>query len=133
MILDKNLVFSEAQAVTGTADSTNVIDLGNAGDDLSKLNLFVRTKAAFNTLTNITVSLKTSADDSTYVTLYASTAIPLSALTANTTQLQVRLPRTGVLRYLKLVYTVAGTSATLGTIDAYITPEITSTFSTAAA
>lgn len=133
MILDKNLVFSEAQAVTGTADSTNVIDLGNAGDDLSKLNLFVRTKAAFNTLTNITVSLKTSADDSTYVTLYASTAIPLSALTANTTQLQVRLPRTGVLRYVKLVYTVAGTSATLGTIDAYITPEITSTFSTAAA
>ena len=133
MILDKNLAFSEAQAVTGTADSTNVIDLSNAGDDLSKVNLFVRTKAAFNTLTSITVSLKTSADDSTYVTLYSSAAILLAALTANTTQLQVRLPRTGVLRYLKLVYTVAGTSATLGTIDAYITPEITSTYSTAAA
>jgi hypothetical protein len=76
MILSNQDIFSDAQAITATAASTNILDLGKAGTpfgapsaliaDVAKggvdIPLDVRVIAAFATLTSLTVSVETAAD-----------------------------------------------------------------------
>lgn len=117
-ILDNELTFSNAQAVTATAVSTNVVDLG-VDRDIGigePVYLAVQVGAAFAGLTSLTVELQTSADNSTWSTLYNSGAIPLADLTAGAQPVRVVVPsRTE--RYLRVNYTVAGTG-TAGTVTA---------------
>ena len=64
MIRDKLLMFPQNQALTATADSDNILDVGQHGDDIQReLTLFVQfrgtgTSAGASTLT---IALKTSA------------------------------------------------------------------------
>lgn len=135
MIFSAQEIFSDDQAVTATAVSTNVIDLGVRGTpfgavaalngDVGKGNeipLLVQVTAAFATLTSLTVTLETSAnaDLSASTVLYSSGAIAAADLVAGKLLAPRVLPDGAVGRYLGLRYTVAGDPATAGTITAGI-------------
>lgn len=121
MILDKLLMFSEKQAVTATAASTDVIDLGpidgtvrdiGVGEPLEWFVTTDTTATAAGAAT-VNVSLQTSADNSTWVTLASSGDLALSALTAGKRIVSQKVPQ-GVLRYLRLNYTVGTGPLTAG-------------------
>lgn len=122
MFLDKLTLFSEDQAVTATAASTNYIDFG--GDfDVGKgepLELIVIVTEAFDNLTNLAIAVQT--DDNTSfssaTTLHTETIV-LANLTAGA-ELSIRFwPRANE-RYGRLNYTVTGTTPTAGKITAGI-------------
>lgn len=67
MILDKELMFSEAQALTTTGYSTNVVQLGRGvpgGLTLLALHVIVRSESG--TSPTLTAELETSEDNVTY-------------------------------------------------------------------
>lgn len=117
-ILDNELTFSNAQAVTATAVSTNVVDLGVDRDiGVGEPVYFaVQVGTGFTGLTSLTVTLQTSADNSTWSTLYQSAAIPVASLTEGAQPVRVVVP-SSTKRYLRVNYTVAGTG-TAGTVTA---------------
>jgi hypothetical protein len=134
MIFDRTTTFSDAQAITatGAVTSTDTIDLGATGTpfgatlpilrDIGKAGMtpcnFSVTEA-FNNLTSITVSLQT--DDNTGftspATIATGAAVPLAQLVAG---YQFAFPAElyeGINeRYVRAVYTVAGTAPTTGRI-----------------
>lgn len=144
MMLDLQSTFSgtvaadgtrTAQAITATAISTNVIDTRNAATPTlvdeglvgCDLWLVVQTIAAFNTLTSLTITLESdsTANLATSATVHFSTgAILLAALTANTELVRVKLPSANYERYLGVRYTVGGTNPTLGSVLAFLTPDV---------
>lgn len=137
MILDTQTRFSDAQAVTATAISENVLDLRNAatpatvdegivGDDLW---LVIKTTEAFTAAgaATLTVSLESdsTADLATSATVhYSTSAIALANLGANTVIARVKLPSGNYERYLGVRYTVATGPMTAGSVEAFLTPNI---------
>lgn len=125
MILDKTLMFSELQALTTTAPSTNIVDLGSVrdigqGEELW-LTVRVGTAAASTGSSTVTIALQTDTASGfgTAVTLAQTAAIAKASLTANTEVWKIPLPE-GVQRYLRLNYTVATADLTAGTFDAFL-------------
>jgi hypothetical protein len=87
MIIDKSLQVSDAQAVTASAASTDVIDTGVAnrsiGTDTSlALSITVDESATASGAATVTFSLQDSADNSTFADVQASAAIGKADLTA---------------------------------------------------
>ena len=138
-ILNKNLTFSENQAITATAISENVIewnDLGivpgeaAAGDRNlgagSYVPILIQVVEDFATLTSLTITVETSAAAGlTTPTVIATTpAIPVASLLAGyrIPSPQV-LPDATLLKYLGLRFTVAGSNATAGKITAALGTE----------
>lgn len=136
MILNQNEIFSNKQAITATALSTNVIDLGLAGtpygaaapvkQDIGKgtpIPILVTVTEAFATLTSLTITLECSAAAgmTSPEVLFTSPAIPLAELVVGEKITLQFIPIKANLRYLGLRYTVAGSSATAGKIMAAIT------------
>lgn len=132
MILSKESLFSDGQAVTATALSTNVMDLGAAGTphgasaplnhDVGKgtpVPLLVQVTEDFNTLTSLTIAIETGAA-ATLGTVVASFSVPLADLKAGYRIPYEILPK-GLGRYLGLRYTVVGTAPTTGKITAGLT------------
>lgn len=134
MLLDSQLVFSDAQAVTSTAISTNVVDLNQvvgpnaiqdigAGEDLY---LIVSVPVAI-TDTGSDATLAVTLETDTAVGLGSSTVV-LSTGTlafaayspAGTVILAIRLPAFDYKRYLGIRYTVASGPFTAGAIDAFL-------------
>jgi hypothetical protein len=139
MILDKNLILSELQAVTATAISANVIDLGingivpyeaaaaamnlGAGNEIPFL---LMVNEDFAALTSLTVTIETSAAAAltSPTVLYTSGAIPLATLKAGY-KLPIRwMPDAPLLRYLGVRYTVTGTTASAGKVTAVVATEV---------
>lgn len=126
MILDSLLQLSNAQSLTATAVSTNVIDLGSDRDvGVGEPMAAVVTigVAADYTSTNETYqfTLQTATDEafSSPVTVVSSAAINGDELPAGA---KVVLPiGHSNLRYLRVSYTLAGTTPT-ATVDAFISP-----------
>jgi len=133
MIFDKQNLFSDAQAVTSTAVSTNVIDFGPVDTpqhavgaihrDLGKGNkakLRVQVVTTFNTLTSIAPVLQGSVDEafSSPVAVKTLATVALADLVAGYVWNEDDLPRGSIYRYMRLNYVVAGTPATLGNITA---------------
>ena len=121
MILDKETMMSEDQAVTATAASTNVIDLGLGDIGLSQDQapyLYVKVGTAFNNLTSLTIALQTATDAAftTPITVL-SNVVALAALTLNSEQIRAQVPA-GCKRYVRMYYTVTGTAPTTGKITA---------------
>jgi hypothetical protein len=132
MIFDKTLLFSDAQAITATAVSTNVVDLlatgrayGHAANivkDVGKGNaipLHIQVVEAFNTLTSLTVTVQCDDNEafSSAKNVVAQT-IPLAELVAGKTASILVVPPGVDERYLRLNYTVTGTNPTTGKITA---------------
>ena len=133
MIFSAQQLFSDDQAITGSADSTNVIDLGVAGTpygaaaplkrDIGKGNkipVLVQVTEAFNTLTSLTISISTGATTALGTTVI-SQVIPLADLIVGKQISLDVLPNDITERYLGIEYAVTGTDPTLGKVTAGIT------------
>lgn len=128
-------MLSEAQAITATAVSTNVIDLGVPGtvygssaaqfNDKGKgtpIPLLVQVSEAFNNCTSITVTVENSASASmTSPTVLATEVILLADLVVGKKTFLNFLPQGVTKRYLGVRYTLTGTAPTLGKFWAGIT------------
>jgi hypothetical protein len=134
MILDQQNMFSDAQAITASANSSNVIDTLPGGQntksgigDGQDISLFAQVGTAFATLTSLTVQL-VSADDSglstNAIVHYDSGAIPVASLTANTRIVGLDVPFGKYRRYVGLKYVVTGTNASAGTITAGLVEDL---------
>lgn len=135
MIFSKNQLFSDDQAITATALSTNVIDLGAKGTPhgaAAALNgdvgignpipIDIRVTEDFATLTSLTVTVEVSAnsDMSSSTVLFSSGAIAAAALVEGYRVKCTVVPEGANKRYLGIRYTVGGSNATAGKIHAGI-------------
>lgn len=135
-ILSKQDEFSDGQAITATAASTNIIDLGATGTpagssvalvrDIGKggmLPMEVLVTEAFNNLTSLEVQLEVD-DNSSFSSakLVASTgAIALAKLVKGyRLPFPAEVPEGTDERYFRLRYVVVGTAPTTGKISAGI-------------
>lgn len=119
MILDQNLLFDTAHALTATAASTNVVDLVNARDmgrgdangSTPKLMVLVTTAFSSTNSGTLTVQFQGSTDNSTFTTYAESRAYTAGELTAGNRLFDVDVPRpsggAALPRYLRLNYVVA--------------------------
>lgn len=138
MILNTNELFSENQAVTATAISTNVITFPANGTVVAEaaaiarnlgagneIPLLIQVTETFATATSITFSLESSAAAGlTSATVHwTSGAVPIATLIAGY-KLPIRiLPDGTMLQYLGMRYTVGGSNATAGKVTAALGTE----------
>jgi len=134
MYVDNTLVFSEAQAETTVAAhaSTNVVDTKLAGDMLAKplfLDISVDTTCTSAGAATLTTILETSDDEAfgTSNTLLSTGAVAVATLVKGYRIIQARVPA-GVLRYLRVKYTIADAALTAGKFNAILTTGIDRTF-----
>lgn len=129
MIFDQQSLLSDAQAITATAASTNILDLGpiKAGivRDIGKgaqIPLLVQVVEAFNNLTSLAIALQVD-DNSGFssATTVWTTTVVLADLKAGKVVIPEYIPRGTNEQYLRLNYTVTGTAPTTGKITAGVT------------
>lgn len=125
MMYDRLNTFGSDQAVTTTAASTDIVDLGAArdmgnGEPLELVVLVTQSVTAAGAAT-VTFALETddNAGFSSPVVLANSGAIGKAALTAGTEVLRVKVPLDAE-RYLRTNYTVATGPLTAGTFTAFL-------------
>lgn len=129
MIFDQQTLLSDAQAITATAASTHVLDLGPVKSGLvrdigkgKQIPLLVQVVEAFNNLTSLTVALQVDdADTFPSAKTVWSTVVLLADLKAGKVVIPEYIPRGTDERYLRLNYTVTGTAPTTGKITAGVT------------
>jgi Bbp16 len=123
--LDALNLFSDDQAVTDTANSTNVVDQGDGFFDGSQRIIGIFITETFTVLTNLTISLHSDsvAAMSTNAAVFTLPAITLaSGGLAAGKYYEIPIPVQAD-RYLRLTYTVGGTTAGAGKITAGIIHE----------
>jgi hypothetical protein len=125
-LVDARLECSDAQALTASADSTNVIDLTGTA-------LQVGAGQPLYMHFNVTVAADFTTGDETYTfgvatgaatslgTVLASRTIVAGTLVAGYS-FSIAVPNTGMLRYIGAEYVLAGTSPTI-TVDAYLSDQ----------
>lgn len=132
MIVDNSEIFSDSQAITATADSTNTIDLGapgtpygapvaveqDIGKGLQRIPLAVNVTQGFNNLTSLTIALQVSPDNSTFKVVSQRTYLAAEIAAVGQLDFPAHFPNGTNARYAKLTYTVAGTAPTTGKIFA---------------
>ncbi|MCK4518435.1 hypothetical protein KAT92_06665 [Candidatus Babeliales bacterium] len=135
MIFSAQQIFSDDQAITATAISANVIDLGTPGtpygaaaalnDDVGKgasVPILVQVTEDFATLTSLTITVEVSAAAGlTSPVALATETIAVADLVEGKQMFMQVLPNGADLRYLGVRYTVTGTNASAGKITAGIT------------
>jgi len=137
MIMDQQSLFSDAQAVTVTANSNNVIDTLPSGGPNTKsglgdgqdIALFAQVGTAFAAAGAATMQIAlVSADSADLATNpivhYQTPALALADLAAKARPVQVDLPRGKYRRYVGLQYTVATGPMTAGTITAGLVEDL---------
>lgn len=117
MLLDAQNLFSNNQAITtGTIISTNTVKFGK--NDVSFVPVIIQVTADFSDLTSLAVAVQTASDEAfTVPVTLASSSLALAALKAGTKFPISYLPK-GNLGYIRLAYTVTGTTETTGKITA---------------
>jgi hypothetical protein len=135
MLLDSQALFSDAQAVTVTANSSNVVDAGPQVGLIGQVgltNVFARIGTAFAGGTSLAIAVVTADDvalTTNVQTHFATGPIPVANLTARSLVLATKLSPQKLRRYMGLVYTVVGTM-TAGTITAGIVEDFGSQLTT---
>lgn len=130
MILDSQLLFSDGQAVTTSAGSTNVVDLVDPRDigPGMPLKLLAVVGTAFTTdstnASTLTIEVQGSTNSTTsnFTTIARSAALGVASLGAQSKLFPIDWPAlpSGVAlpRYIRLLYTVATAAFAGGTITA---------------
>lgn len=142
MIIDNNLLFSDSQAITASAASTNQIDTaplftGNTGRRLGigrPIYVFVCVEVAFTDAGNdstLAIAIRTDDNSSMSTPTTIATLTTLAALTPSGTVFFAPLPIFAYERYLDLNYTVANGNLTTGTISAGLTLNVDQFYATA--
>ena len=129
-MLDDSLKFSENQAITATANSTNTIDLGLNREVAfgTPVPLYIIIKEDFNNLTSLKFAITTSASsDMSNAVELASTTVALANLKKGNTVPLAFMP-TGNKGFVRLTYTVTGTAPTTGKVSAYLTDAVTQSY-----
>lgn len=124
MYLDKYLLLSDAQAITGSSNSENTIDTLAAGSAVEAnpiLHLLVDTAFDGTAGSSVQFILQTSSDNSTWVNLDSITK-SIADLTAGAV-INMQLPPTGLLRYIRAYYTVTGT-VSAGAVTAFLAKDV---------
>ena len=129
MLIDKQLVFSDDQAITASAASTNVIDLGEARDigNGEELFLYIQVTETLDDVgdnSTITPKLETY-DNEAFGS--ATTLRTYEAITANKaagSEYFYRLEPASYERYIRLYYTVANGDLSAGKLTATIVKDI---------
>lgn len=134
MIFDRTLLFSNAQAITASAASTDVVDLGATGTvygaaaalarDVGKgqgIPIDIQVVEAFNNLTSLTIAVECD-DNSSFSSakVVMSTTIALAGLTVGRVASIVAVPPGINERYMRINYTVTGTAPSTGKVTAGI-------------
>jgi hypothetical protein len=132
MILSAQQLFSDDQAITASADSTNVIDLGVAGtpygaaaalnQDIgkgAKIPLLVQVTEAFDNLTTLEIKVSTGTTTALGTTVLSQTIALADLVVGKQTSFDV-LPNDITERYLGIEYVVVGTAPTVGKVTAGI-------------
>lgn len=123
MQLDNESLFSDKQAITATAASTNVLHtaLGKLKEIAfgTPVPLLIQVEEAFATCTSVKVAVQTATDEAftNPVTLAETAAIPVASLVAGY-RFPINFMPKGNKGYTRLYYTVAGSNATAGKITA---------------
>ncbi len=122
MLIDKTVMFSDAQALRATGASTNTVDLsaaGNAGP--GRLVLIAHADTAFAGATQVVCALQTSdkGDFSAGVVTLASVTLGATELADTEKNLFALGIPAGMKRYLRMYYTVTGT-VTAGAISCFV-------------
>lgn len=133
MIFSAQQLFSDDQAITASADSTNVIDLGAPGtpygavapltQDIgkgAKIPISVQITEAFNNLTDLTISISTGATTALGTKVVSQTIALADLVVGKQISFDV-LPNDIKERYLGIEYVVNGTAPTAGRVNAGIT------------
>lgn len=122
MIMDKELIFSENEAVRKSGES-NVLDFKEGGDAVGQ-ELTIRTviNKTFAGLTSLQIKVQTSPDNSDWKDVIMTPAIPAAELTAGKEVLCIRTPK-GLNRYARLAYVVSGTG-TAGELTSFMSKEL---------
>lgn len=127
MIFDQQTLLSDNQAVTASAASTNVIDLGPIATgvvrDIGKgkpIPLRIQVTEAFATATSVAFALQVDDNEafSSPKTVWSTGAIAVADLVAGKVIVPEFIPRGTDERYMRLYYTVAGSNASAGKITA---------------
>lgn len=140
MYLDKQAEFSDAQAVTASAISTNVVDLfagtasgavnntlrdiGTGEDVYLVVSVDVAATAAGAATVTVTLESDSTADLATSATVHASSkAFALAEMTAGARLMAIKLPAGSYERYLGVRFTVATGPLTAGAFSAFLTTD----------
>lgn len=140
MYVDKQAEFSDSQAVTATAISTNVMDLISNSSGKNPLRdigtgqdvyLVVQTAvAATDTSSDATLAVTLESDstvglETSPTTHFSTGALAFAAFSpAGTVLAAVKLPAGNYERYLGVRYTVASGPLTAGQFDAFLTTDV---------
>lgn len=122
MLFDEQNLFSNDQAITADAASTNIIDTGAAKDVAigCPVEVNVQVTEAFDNLTNLIISVQTdTVENFASPTTLASQTILLADLVAGA-KLSLRYLPAGCQQYIRLYYDVTGTNPAAGKIHAGI-------------
>ncbi len=123
MLIDSTLVLSDQQKITSSAASEHIIDQTAAADAHHRLVVVAQTDEDFAGLSNLKISLQTSAAESfSQPTELLAASFALADLKSGKALFKMVLPA-GALRYIRGYYTVSGT-ATAGKISLFITDEV---------
>ncbi len=121
MILDEQGLFSKNQAITASVASENILDLGKREVSFgTPVELFIQISEEFDNLTSLGIKVQTSTDEdfSESVDLIEQTIL-LKDLTKGAVSTIKFLPK-GNLGYMRLFYTVTGTTPEKGKVLAGI-------------
>lgn len=131
MILDKETLLSDAQAITATAASTNLIDLTKARDigKGTPIPLLIQCVETFNNLTSLKIDIETD-DNSGFASakVVASHTVVLADLKAGWICPLTSVPRGVAERYLRVNYTVTGAAPAAGKMTAGLCMGVQDTF-----
>jgi len=129
MIFDKTTMFSDSQSVTGTANSTNVVDLGPVANGLSRdigkgtgIPILVQVVDSFSGGGSVRVTAQVSDNEAftAPVTAWESPSVSTTQLKAGYVFVPETVTRYTNKRYMRLRYSVTGTGIS-GKLTAGIT------------
>ena len=130
MYVDAQIQFSDAQAVTASAASTNVYDAGSArdlgvGEELYLVSQLQTAMTDAGSDSTVTVTIETDDNEAFSSATTIQTVGTFPATSAAGTRFVARLqPDAGYERYIRVQYTVANGDLTTGSFDTFVTNNI---------